>query len=345
MKTMRIDRLVRKNIKRLKPYQAKEISCKVKLDANESPYGFDKALRALGGIETNRYPDPEAKELRRTLAKSWRVSANNILHGNGSDELIYYLINTFGGPVLFPSPTFSMYGIIARILNEEVISVPLGKRFELPLDRMLRIVKERKPAIIFLSSPNNPTGNSFDSDAMKVLLKTSKGIVVIDEAYQQFSSGKSFIARIKTCPNLVVMRTLSKIGLASLRSGFIIAGKGIIDEVNKTRLPFNVNALSQAVAVMALRDGRELDRIVTIVVQERDALYEKLQKMDGIEPYPSDANFILFKVRNADRTYTELLKQGVLVRNLSDIIKGCLRVTIGTPQENKAFVRALKKVI
>jgi histidinol-phosphate aminotransferase len=342
---MRIDRLVKKNIRKLKPYQVKEIQCRVKLDANESPYGFDKALRALGKIETNRYPDPEAKELRKTLAKSWPVGTGNILHGNGSDELIYYLINTFGGPILYPSPTFSMYGIIAGILNEEAISISLGKNFELPVDRMLKVVQEKNPRIIFLSSPNNPTGNSFNSDAMKKLLKASRGIVVIDEAYQQFSSGKSFIGLIKTCPNLVVMRTLSKIGLASLRSGFIVAGKEIIDQVNKTRLPFNVNSLSQAVAIKALRDEKELDRIIRTVMRERDALFEKLKELDGVEPYPSDANFILFRVRDANRVYAGLLKRSVLVRNLSNIIKGCLRVTIGTPQENNAFVSALKKVI
>ncbi len=342
---MRIDRLVKKNIRGLKPYQAKEIKCKVKLDANESPYGFDKALSALGKIETNRYPDPEAKELRRTLAKSWPVGIGNILHGNGSDELIYYLINTFGGPVLYPSPTFSMYGIIAGILNEKAISISLEKNFELPVERMMKVVKNKNPRIVFLSSPNNPTGNSFDSDAMKKLLKVSKGIVVIDEAYQQFSSGKSFMSLIKKFPNLVVMRTLSKIGLASLRSGFIVADKEIIDQVSKTRLPFNVNSLSQAVAIKVLSNGNELDCVIRTVVRERDALFDKLKELDGVEPYPSDANFILFRVSNADRVYTGLLKQGVLVRNLSDIIKECLRVTIGTQRENKAFVSALKKVI
>ncbi|MEE9524707.1 MAG: histidinol-phosphate transaminase [Thermodesulfovibrionales bacterium] len=342
---MRIDRLVKKNIRGLKPYQAKEIQCRVKLDANESPYGFDKALDTLGKIETNRYPDPEARELRRLLAKSWGVGINNILHGNGSDELIYYLINTFGGPVLYPSPTFSMYGIIAGILDEKDISVSLGKNFELPVDRILKVIKEKKPRIVFLSSPNNPTGNSFESDAMIKLLKVSRGIVVIDEAYQQFSSGKSFIGLIKMFPNLVVMRTLSKIGLASLRSGFIISGKDVISQVNKTRLPFNVNSLSQAVAIKALKNNNALDRIIRTVIRERDALFEKLKELGDVKPYPSDANFILFRVSNADRVYAGLLKQGVLIRNLSNIIKGCLRVTIGTQQENKAFVSALKKII
>lgn len=342
---MEIKRLVKKNVRKLKPYQAKEIKCKVKLDANESPYGLSDALKSTLKIKTHRYPDPEAKALRTTLAKFWGVGISTILHGNGSDELIYYLINTFGGPVMYPSPTFSMYGIIAKILNERTVNIPLGRDFELDSKKMLKALKAEKPRLLFLSSPNNPTGNSFERKDIERLITASKGIVVVDEAYQPFSSQRSFIKMTRKYPNLVVMRTLSKVGLASLRSGFIVGRKEIIDEVNKTRLPFNVNSLSQAVALYALKNGKVMNNSIQTVIRERDILFEKLRELDGIKVFPSDANFILLKVNNADAVYNGLLKKGVLVRNLSSDIHGCLRVTVGRHDENKVFISVLTEIL
>ncbi len=340
---MDIKRLVKKNVRKLTAYEAKEIACRVKLDANESPCGFDGSLQSVRGIKTHRYPDPEAKALRAVLAKEWGVNARNVLHGNGSDELIYYLINTFGGPVLFPTPTFSMYGIIAEIVNERPVGVPLKKDFGLDLAKMVRTMRREKPRLTFMSSPNNPTGNCFDRGDMMEILKTGTGIVVIDEAYQPFSRQKSFTSMTRRYGNLVVMKTLSKIGLAALRTGFIVARRDIIDEVNKTRLPFNVNALSQAVATDAVKKKNEMDRVIHSIIEERDGLLGKMEGLDGVKPFPSEANFILFRVTDADGVYSRLLKRGVLVRNLSGVVKGCLRVTIGSPAENRAFLRALKK--
>ena len=242
---MDIRKLVKTSIRSLHAYQAEEIPCRVKLDANESPYG----LRVLKTIKTNKYPDPEAKELRRLVARGLKTKPKNILHGNGSDELIYYLITTFGGPVMYPVPTFSMYGIISQALGENKIEIPLDDRFDLDVNRIVRAIKRDRPKLIFLSSPNNPTGNSFSRDRILKIINQSKSLVVVDEAYQPFSSRKSFLPLINKHKNLIVLRTLSKTGLAGLRVGFMVADEKIVHEVNKVRLPFNLNALSQKVAI------------------------------------------------------------------------------------------------
>lgn len=342
---MDIRKLVKKEVAGLRAYNAKEIPCRIKLDANESPYGFADAVKRITGIRTNRYPDPEAKALRQLLAKDLRVGPGNILFGNGSDELIYYLITTFGGPVSYPVPTFSMYGIIGQALGEEKVEVPLDKEFDLDTNTFLAAVRKKKPKLVFLSSPNNPTGNCFSTDRILKILEASKGIVVVDEAYQPFSSETGMLPLLKDYRNLVIMRTLSKIGLAALRLGFMIADPGIIGEVNKVRLPFNLNSFSQAVASAALKRKREFRASIKTIVSERGRLLEGLERIEGVTPFPSEANFILLRVADPDRVYASFLREGILVRNLNDAVKGCLRVTVGTPKENASFMKALKKIM
>jgi len=342
---MDIRKLVKNEVVGLKAYNAKEIPCRIKLDANESPYGFADAAKRITGIRTNRYPDPEAKVLRQLIAKDLKVGTGDILFGNGSDELIYYLITTFGGPVLYPVPTFSMYGIIGQALGEEKIEVPLDKDFDLDTDVFLTTVRKKKPKLVFLSSPNNPTGNCFSTDRILKVLEASKGIVVIDEAYQPFSSERGMLPLLKDYENLIFMRTLSKIGLAALRLGFMVAAPGIIEEVNKVRLPFNVNAFSQAIAVSALKRKKEFRASIRTIVAERSRLWEELERIAGIKPFPSEANFILLRVDDPAHVYNSLLRKGILVRNLNDAVKGCLRVTVGTHKENTAFLKALKKIV
>ncbi len=344
---MNIQKLLRPNIRSLSAYKAKDIPCKVKLDANESPYGFKKALKAAEHVKTNRYPDPEATALKKLLSRYVEANMDNILQGNGSDELIYYLITTFGGPVLYPTPTFSMYGIITQAIGEKSIGIPLDKEFDLDLKDILKAIKKERPKLIFLSSPNNPTGNCYSSEKMlKIIESTSSlSLVVVDEAYQPFSSKKGFLPLLKDYKNLVIMRTLSKIGLAGLRVGFLIAHKEIISEVNKVRLPFNLNSLSQAIAIEALKDRKSFQTHISTIASEREKLFMELKKMDGVTPYPSEANFILFKVNNSDRVYKNLLERGVLVRNMRGVVGSCLRVTVGTPGENKIFLNTLNKVI
>ncbi len=347
MKKPVFSELVRKNIRTLQPYQANDIRCAVKLDANESPYPFSASkgvIEKIAAETLNRYPDPEAKGLKRAIARKIGTDTDAILLGNGSDELIYYLIITFGGPVLYPVPTFSMYGIIAQALGERHIGIPLDRDYDLNVDKMAASIKEYRPKLIFLSSPNNPTGNCFSSDRILKIVDMAKGIVVLDEAYQPFSSRKGFLPMMKDYNQLVILRTLSKIGLASLRVGYLVADSALIREVDKVRLPFNLNALPQAVAEAALL-GSSLSGPVKAIISERERLYEALLNIPGARPYPSEANFIFFKVHDADVVYQKLLRQGVLIRNMNTAVKGALRVTVGTPEENVLFIEALKKTM
>ncbi len=342
---MNIRRLVKKNVLRLNAYNAQEIPCRIKLDANESPYGFAGSIRNISGIHTNRYPDPDAKALKKIIAKDLKIKPENILHGNGSDEFIYYLITTFGGPVLYPVPTFSMYGIISLSLGERIIEIPLDKAFDLDLKKTLSLIKKKNPKIIFLSRPNNPTGNCFSEKRIRKIIQATKGIVVVDEAYHPFSDHGGFLPFLRNYENLVVMRTLSKIGLAGLRLGFLIAGSEIIREVNKVRLPYNVNSLSQAIAINALKDRKSLRTAIAKIVAERKKLFADMEKIPAITPYPSEANFILFKTGRATSVHSALMKKGIHVKNINDIMKNCLRVTVGTPRENVFFLKTLKQVL
>lgn len=347
MKKTDFSKLVRRNVGKLQPYQAGHIRCLVKLDANESPYPFideKKMIKSASSVALNRYPDPEAKALKKAIARKIGVDPNAILVGNGSDELIYYLIMTFGGPVLYPVPTFSMYGIIAQALGEDHKGILLDRDFDLDEDRMKAYIREFNPRLIFLSSPNNPTGNCFSSDRILRIIEMSRGIVILDEAYQPFSSMKGFVSLMKDYKNLAILRTLSKIGLASLRLGYLAADKALLNEVDKVRLPFNVNGLSQAVAEEALR-GSSMHEVTRAIISERDRVYEELTNIPGVRPFPSEANFIFFKVHDADEVYRKLLRRGVLVRNMNAAVRGGLRVTIGTARENDLFVAALKKTM
>lgn len=337
---MNIRKLVKSNIASLRAYQAEEIPCRVKLDANESPYGFT----LLKSVKTNHYPDPEAKSLRALVARDLNVKVANILHGNGSDELIYNLIAAFGGPVLYPVPTFSMYGILTQVLGGKKVEIPLDDRFDLDLEKILNSMRARKPKLVFLSSPNNPTGNCFSRDRIMKIIRRSTGLVVVDEAYQPFSGPKSYVPLIKQYKQLVILRTLSKIGLAGLRTGFMIAHEDIVREVNKCRLPFNLNSLSQAAALNALKDKKRMQEFIGAIVAERKRLYHEMKNLESIVPYPSDANFILFRADNAEKIYKSLLEEGVLIRNMTAAAKNCLRVTVGTPKENSIFLKKLKQV-
>ena len=346
MKKIDFKKLARRSIRSLVPYQAKEIPCMAKLDANESPHLLSgkPLVERLSRVPLNRYPDPEAKELKKVLAVQLKVGAGNLLLGNGSDELIYNLVIAFGGPVLYPVPTFSMYGIISTALGEECVGIPLDRDFDLDTDRMLSAVREKRPKLVFLSSPNNPTGNCFSSEAILKIIEQSKGIVVVDEAYQPFSGGEGFLPLLKDYKNLAILRTLSKIGLASLRVGFLVGDEELIREVNKPRLPFNVNALSQAAAIETLREKKGIRSGILAVVSERERLLAELDRMAGVTPYPSEANFILFKVGDAPAVFKRLMRTGVLVRDLNSVIKGALRVTVGTRDENDLFLNALRKI-
>lgn len=350
MNKLKVESFARKNIQKLKPYQAKEIPCKIKLDANESPFAVKISdFISEINIPLNRYPDPEAIVLRKALSKKIKLSYENIMLGNGSDELIYYLILTFGGPVLYPVPTFAMYGIIAQSVGVEAIECKLDKDFDIDDEKFLKLVKLKKPRLIFLSSPNNPTGNTFSTDKILKIIEFAQknsSIVVIDEAYQPFSSEKGFLPFLKDYENLLILRTLSKIGFAGLRLGYLIGKKEFLHEINKVRLPYNIDSITQYVATEALNKFYpQIKKFISEIIKERQRVYKRLLKIKKLKVYPSEANFILLKLKNSKEVYKKLLKAGILVRDLSSMIDNALRVTIGTKEENEEFLKALETIL
>ncbi len=345
---LRIENLFRPDILRIEGYRPEAFLKGIKLDANECPYtpSLMWGPKMVREWQLNRYPDPEAQALKKAVARFWNVRPENILQGNGSDELIYYLIAVTGGPVCYPVPTFSMYGIIARILGYRTIEIPLDERFDIPLELFRKAIREERPRIIFLSSPNNPTGNCFSEEKMLTIIKEANCIVVIDEAYQAYAeNGDGFLRYIRDFPNLLVTRTFSKIGLAGIRLGFVFGHEDLLREINKARLPYNVNSLTQWIALQILRKKAFFKGIVKKIISERQRLMESLERIEGVTVYPSKANFILFKVRDAGSVHRGLLKRGFIIKNLNGLLPGCLRVTVGRPEENRAFLKALKEVL
>lgn len=347
-----ISRLIRPSVRELKAYHVNEPDVPVKLHANESPFNLTDSLRSsiakeLENLDFNRYPDPSCAKLRGVFASQFGVNPAQILLGNGSDELIQMIIMAFGGQggqVIVPFPTFSMYRNIALSLGEDVKTVPLDASFDLDLSAMLEAQGEG-PNITFISYPNNPTGNCFSQEAIIEILNRSEGIVVVDEAYFDYSN-KSFIDRLSDYPNMIVLRTLSKVGLASLRLGVLIATERIVDIVNRVRLPYNIGSMQQSVALAALNSREDIDSGIGQILRERERVCASMAHIDTIEMFRSDSNFILFRVEDADFLFNGLIKEGVLIRNLNSDgpLKNCLRVTIGTAKENDIFLNALKNL-
>lgn len=350
MNTFNIESIIRENIKRLKPYEIKEIPCKIKLDANESPFPirFSDIAEKIE-IDLNRYPDPEVAKLKRALSKKLKINSKNIIIGNGSDELIYYLILTFGGAILYPVPTFAMYRIIAQSVGVEKIEIHLDDSFDIDFERMKNLIISKKPHLIFLSSPNNPTGNTFSSDKTLGIIEIAQknsSLVVIDEAYQPFCSKNGFLPFVKDFKNLLILRTLSKIGFAGLRVGYLIGDEKVLNEINKVRLPYNVDSLSQYIAEQALTNFYpKIKLFVKEVIKERQKLYKELSKINAIKVFPSEANFILFKTPESRKIYNELYKRGILIKDLSSTLENALRVTVGTKKENNEFLKELKDIL
>ncbi|MBI5191495.1 MAG: histidinol-phosphate transaminase [Nitrospirae bacterium] len=350
---MDIRPLIRKEVAVLKAYEIEDVSARVKLDAMENPYALPEDVRkeiafAIADAPVNLYPDPQAKGLKAALSEYIGVPADRLLLGNGSDELIGLVISAFGGSpglIAYPAPTFSMYGIIARSLGQETMELPTTDDFGLDFDGSLKMMMDRRPKVIFIANPNNPTGNLFDRDKVRRLIKGSGAVVVVDEAYYSFS-GETFINELDEHPNLIVMRTLSKIGMAGLRVGIMAASREILTEVNKVRLPYNLNTLSQTAATIILKHGEVIDCQVKLIVKEREKLFASLSALDGVTAYPSKTNFILFRVSGASRIFEALKDKGILIRNMDSPgrLANCLRVTVGTPEQNAEFVAELKKM-
>jgi len=341
-------------IRDISPYSIPRFNCKIRLDGNESPFSLPKEVqekvdRAIKEIDINRYPDPEAKRLVELISRVCKFPKEGILLGNGSDELIGMLITTFSsgtGKILCPAPTFSMYKLTGLAMGAEIVETDLDEKFDIDLDSTMNAIEDNDPDLIFLASPNNPTGNMYSAGKIVEIISVAKGLVVVDEAYSDLS-GYTFLPLVKECENLVILRTLSKVGFAGLRIGMLFAGDSLVKEINKVRYPYNINSLSQGVAQVVLDDHEFVAENIQLIIRERDRVYNTLSALEGVEAYPSDANFIFFKVNDADSLFGKLVENDILIRNFNrpGRLQNCMRVTIGTPQENDTFLSALDAIL
>ncbi|WP_423737630.1 histidinol-phosphate transaminase [Chitinophaga caseinilytica] len=344
-----LNSLLRDNIKRLTPYSSARDEFKgeasVYLDANENSFGSP--------LPTNyhRYPDPLQWKVKYRLADIKGVPPQNIFLGNGSDEAIDILYRAFCRPgvdnVVLCPPTYGMYEVSANINDIEIRKAPLTEDFQLDLEAIESAIDENTK-LIFICSPNNPTANAIDKEAIEMILNNFEGIVVVDEAYINFSRHKSFIQELTEYPNLVVLQTLSKAwGLAALRMGMAFASEDIINIFNKIKPPYNINQASQELALEALGNVEQVNAWIKETVEERERLTGELAKLSIVEKvYPSDANFLLVKTIDAKGIYSILTNQGIIVRDRSkvELCAGCLRITIGTPEENVTLLQALQNI-
>ncbi len=341
------------NIKKLSAYTVPNIECAVKLDGNESPYNLEDELgekirSELQKVEFNRYPDPNLNSIRSKFAEIYSFPKEGILLGNGSDEIIQMLITVFSGKsetVLIPKPTFSMYRLSSLAQNKSVVESKLDENFDIDLDDFKNMIFEYDPDLIFLATPNNPTGNAFSREKIIEIINCTDAIVVIDEAYFEFCE-QDFLSTINNFDNLMVLRTMSKIGFASIRLGMLFGNPELVLELNKARMPYNINSLSQSVMNVVLENKKIVDEKIGLILSERENLKAGLQKISGLEVYPSDANFFLVKTEDSDFLFNELVKKDILIRNMNNEgrLKNCIRITVGTPKENEKLLGALTSI-
>jgi len=343
-----LNKLVRQNIRDLKPYSSARSeysgTANVFLDANENSYGSPLTKWY------NRYPDPLQWELKKKIAAIKNVPAENMLLGNGSDECIDLLIRAFCEPqkdnLIICPPTYGMYEVYGNINNVEVREVPLLPGFQLNLEAIEAAIDENTK-LIFICSPNNPTGNSMEREDIEIVLNNFEGIVVIDEAYINYSRHRSFVAELKEYPNLVVMQTFSKAwGLAALRLGINFASDEIVSILNKIKPPYNINQATQELALKALDNLEDVNTMIRDTVKEREELVKELVQLPMVQKvYPSDANFVLAKMDQATQVYDYLKEKGIIVRNRSNVVlcEDCLRITVGTPEQDKQLLKTLKE--
>ena len=341
--TFNINNLVRANIKALKPYSSARDEFKgtadVFLDANENPFG-----------ELNRYPDPQQSKIKEKLSTIKSVETNQIFIGNGSDEVIDLAFRIFCEPgkdkVLTFTPTYGMYDVSANINNIAVIKQPLINDFQINLNQLQPYLDVEDVKIIFICSPNNPTGNSINTEDIEYIIENFNGIVIVDEAYIDFSSQASFIKNINKYNTLTVSQTFSKAwGLAGVRVGVAYASEAIVALYNRVKPPYNVSTLNQNAVLERLNNQSEVSKNIDIILSERTKLKDALNKLDIVKKiYPTDANFLLVEVDNADKTYQYLIDKKVIIRNRNTQVENCIRITVGTAVENQKLIEALKNI-
>jgi len=348
---------IRPEIRELSAYHVPDASGLVKLDAMENPYRLPEELlplwqQGMTSVALNRYPDPAATKLQHKLIEVMQVpQGRSIVLGNGSDELIQMLALAVASEqrcIMSFEPGFVMYSMIARFVGMKYVGVPLAEDFTLDMEKTRAAIEQHQPAIIFIAYPNNPTANLFDSDAVEEIIRIAPGLVVVDEAYHPFAQ-TSFMPRLSHYDQLLVMRTVSKMGLAGLRLGLLCGDQALINEINKVRLPYNINVLTQYTAGFILENAGFLEGQAEMIRADREHLLKQLTLIEGVEVFPSQANFILFRVTggNATEVFTSLYNDGVLVKNLDKPgpLQNCLRVTVGTQEENHAFMQALENAL
>jgi histidinol-phosphate aminotransferase len=351
--------LLRQEVLDLHAYHVPVSSGYIKLDAMENPYSVppelcDEIAATVAAAAINRYPDPGATSLKEKIREVTGLpKAMEVLLGNGSDELIQLLamaVNKPGAVLLSVEPSFVMYRMIATFTGMRYVGIPLltdagPADFSLDMPATLAAIKREQPALTFLAYPNNPTGNLFSADAVEQIIEASPGLVIVDEAYYAFASD-SFIPHLARYPNLLVMRTFSKLGMAGLRLGFLAGSAAWLGQLEKLRLPYNVGVLPQLVAEKLLLHHEVLLQQAEQIKRDRTKVYQQLVDIAAVKVYPSEANFLLFRVANATAVFNGMKQRGVLIKNLDGghpMLKDCLRVTIGTPEENERFMLALQE--
>ncbi len=338
-----LKKLVRPNILTLKPYSSARDEFKgtegVFLDANENPYGT-----------LNRYPDSYQTELKNKLSTYKNIPIKNIFIGNGSDEIMDLITRVFCNPskdkALTFTPTFGMYQVVADINNIELIKLPLNDNFQINTSNLKPYLNDDNLKLIFICSPNNPTGNCINDKDVEFILKNFNGIVVIDEAYIEFSNKKSWSKTLDSYPNLIVTQTFSKArALASARVGIAYASKDIIQLLNKVKMPYNISILNQQAAIDALDNQLDFKKNIEIILEEKEKLIQKLNQLGIVKKiYPSDANFLLVEFDDANKTYQDLVSQKIITRNRHKLVNNAIRITVGTPKENQQLIKALKNI-
>ena len=347
------EELIRPEVLALHAYAVADAAGMVKLDAMENPYALPPALRRelaerLAAVELNRYPEPNPAALRELIIRKMKVpSGMDVLLGNGSDDLIQILALALARPgsaLMYPSPTFVMYSMNATFCGMKAIPVPLRDDFTLDADAFIARMRAERPALVFLAYPNNPTGVLYPQADVVRVIEAASGLVVLDEAYHVFA-GKTFMDKLPQYPNLVVLRTVSKLGLAGIRLGYLAGRPEWLRELNKVRQVYNINVLTEAAARFALERLDVLEAQAAQIRAERERLGGALRALSSVTVFPSEANFFLMRVPDALHTYEALRRQGVLVRNLHPGLANCLRVTVGTPDENRILINALKEAL
>jgi len=342
-----------KRLSFLKPYQTETSPCKIKMSSNENPFELsaplkDKILNNLANTSFGRYPDPTSSQLKKLIAQRMEISPDQMVLGNGSDELIQLLVviaANLNQYVMFPVPTFPMYQVAADIVGRPKLEIPLNKNFELDFASLSK-EQIQNTGIAFFARPNNPTGNSFSVDQIKWI--ADQGIfTVIDEAYIDFSQKPHCIDMAIESDHIVVLRTLSKIGLAGIRLGILIARSDVARTIDSARMPFNITYPTQIIAETVLSEGiSEINKQIHTIISERQRLFDALNSYSDIHVIPSDANFLFVQIDGADQLHEDLIANGILVRNMSKYasLKNYLRITVGTPQENDIFLKTFDKI-